>query len=139
MRCGYSYRVVLMTEMVFSVISVNTFFFSQPNPLHLKEKYIFSQLSGTKSLIYEYKVKDFMNFFLTSICHFLSHIYFKKHKTNCPNGTHYHLDISHRKNSFCFSSHPSRKLALHGPKLTFSLFFIICTDDDIYDPNADSF
>lgn len=115
---------MLMTEMMFSVISVNTFFFSQPN-LHLKEKYIFSRLSGTKSLIYEHKLKDFMNFFLTSICHFLSHTYFKKYRTNCPNGAHYHLDISHRKNPFSFLSQPYRKLALHCPKLIFSLFFIM--------------
>lgn len=65
-----------------------------------------------------------MNFFLTSICHFLSHIYFKKYKTNCPNGAHYHLDISHRKNSFSLS-HPFRKWALHCPQLIFSTFFII--------------
>lgn len=45
-----------------------------------------------------------MNFFLTSICHFLSHIYFKKHKTNCPNGACYHPDISHRKSPFPFLS-----------------------------------
>ena len=90
---------MLMTRDDILSDSVNTFFFSQHNLLHLKEKYIFSQLSGTKSLIYEYKVKYFMNFFLTSICHFLSHIYFKKYKTNCHNGARYHLDISHRKNS----------------------------------------
>lgn len=107
------------------VISVNTFFFSQPNLLQLKEKYIFSQLSGTKSLIYEYMLKVFMNFFLTSICHFLSHIYFKKYKTNCPNGEHYHLDISHRKNPFSLLSHLCRKLALHCPKLIFSTSIIM--------------
>lgn len=111
--------------MMFLDISVNTFFFSQLNLLHLKEKYIFSQLSKTKSLIYERKLKDFMNFFLTSICHFLSHIYFKKYKTNCLNGPHYHLDISHRKNCFSSLSHPYRKLALHCPKLIFPLFFIM--------------
>lgn len=57
------YMIILGTEMMSSAIAVNTFFSSLPNLLHLKEKCIFSQFSRTKSLIYEYKVKDCMNFF----------------------------------------------------------------------------
>ena len=41
----------------------STVFFSLHNLLQLKEKCIFSQFSRTKSLIYDYKVKDFMKFF----------------------------------------------------------------------------
>lgn len=67
-----------------------------------------------------------------------SHIYFKKYKTNCPNGANHHLDVSPRKYFPWFLSNPYRKLAFHCLKVLCSVFFIIlCFWCNIL-PSADS-